>query len=141
MESVLVYRLPLLKSTSRNITDSKYFLKKNSFRIWRWSSFLIIFTKIFLLAWSKEGCETFPGTFQGTIKCKCTHLTNFALLLDINQSGSNPLSLKIVTWIGCAISTFGLLITVISFTIFRYVCGRVENHLWREQKYVWKEIS
>ena len=72
----------------------------------------------FLLVWSRENCTTLPGEITGTVSCECTHLTNFALLLDIDQSGSNPFALRVVTWIGCGISIFGLLMTIITFTVF-----------------------
>ena len=47
---------------------------------------LLHYTAIDLLAWSREGCKTLPGENSGTVRCECTHLTNFALLLDDNQS-------------------------------------------------------
>ena len=49
-------------------------------------SVLLHYTAIDLLAWSREGCKTLPGENSGTVRCECTHLTNFALLLDDNQS-------------------------------------------------------
>ena len=39
-----------------------------------------------VLVWSRDGCKTLPGNVQGTLRCECTHLTNFALLLDDDQS-------------------------------------------------------
>ena len=73
------------------------------------------------LVWSKEGCKTFAGKLVGTVRCECTHLTNFALMPDINQSGTNPLPLKIIIWIGCGISLFGLVVTILTYSVFRYV--------------------
>ena len=73
------------------------------------------------LVWSREGCKTFAGKLVGTVRCECTHLTNFALMPDINQSGTNPLSLKIIIWIGCGISLFGLVVTILTYSVFRYV--------------------
>ena len=78
-------------------------------------------SRIYFLVWSRDGCKTLPGKLDGTVRCECTHLTNSALMLDVDQSGSNPLSLKIITWIGCGISLVGLLITVITYSVFRCV--------------------
>ena len=41
------------------------------------------------LAWSKKDCKTFSGKIAGTVKCECTHLTNFALLLDVYKTDAN----------------------------------------------------
>ena len=78
-------------------------------------------SRVYFLVWSREGCNTLPGKFAGTVKCECTHLTNFALMLDVDQSGSDPLSLKIITWIGCGISLLGLVITILTYSVFRCV--------------------
>ena len=53
--------------------------------------------------------------------CACDHLTNFALLLDVNQSSENPLGLKIISLIGCGISLAGLSLTLLTLIAFRYV--------------------
>ena len=47
---------------------------------------LLQHTAIDVLAWSREGCKTLPGKVLGTVRCECTHLTNFALLLDDDKS-------------------------------------------------------
>ena len=47
---------------------------------------MLYYTTIDVLAWSREGCETRPKEVSGTVKCECTHLTNFALLLADDQS-------------------------------------------------------
>ena len=47
---------------------------------------LLHYTAIYVLVWSREGCKTLPGNVTGTGRCGCAHLTNFALLLDEDQS-------------------------------------------------------
>ena len=47
---------------------------------------LLHYTAIDFLAWSREGCKSLPGEKSGTVRCECTHLTNFALLLDDDRS-------------------------------------------------------
>ena len=83
--------------------------------------FDIYISGLSFLVWSREGCKTFAGKLVGTVRCECTHLTNFALMPDVSRSGSNPLSLKIITWIGCGISLFGLVLTILTYSVFRCV--------------------
>ena len=69
--------------------------------------------------WSSEGCVTVLLENGQFIRCECDHLTNFALILDTSQTGLNILALKVVTWIGCAISIASLVLTILTFLIFR----------------------
>ncbi|XP_065657603.1 mucin-3A-like isoform X3 [Hydra vulgaris] len=69
--------------------------------------------------WSTNGCNTINNSLP-TVYCTCDHLTNFALILDVDQSGNNSLSLRIMSWIGCGISIAGLFITILSYTLSRY---------------------
>ena len=62
--------------------------------------------------WSTKGCWKVNETINGTI-CHCNHLTAFSVLFDVSQSGYNPVSLQVITWIGCGISLAGLTVTVI----------------------------
>lgn len=76
-------------------------------------------------AWSSNGCRT-DGYENSVQKCRCSHLTNFAILLDVTGEGTPKeaaLALSIVTYIGCAISLICLLITLITFGVFRLVCS------------------
>ncbi|KAL3883202.1 hypothetical protein ACJMK2_029492, partial [Sinanodonta woodiana] len=73
-------------------------------------------------AWSDEGC-TFVSTSDDTTVCQCDHLTNFAILMS---PGKTPLKdqvpLSIISIIGCAISIFCLLVTMVAHLIvWRYV--------------------
>ena len=55
-------------------------------------------------------------------KCRCNHLTSFAILLDVTGKGTPPeaaTALSIITYVGCAISLVCLLMTLITFAIFR----------------------
>ncbi|XP_047146560.2 adhesion G-protein coupled receptor G4 isoform X2 [Hydra vulgaris] len=69
--------------------------------------------------WSSDGCHNVNSNQTSYVQCECNHLTNFALILDTDQSGNNPLALQIVTWIGCSISIAGLFITIICHLFFR----------------------
>ena len=71
-------------------------------------------------AWSSEGCNVSKTqNYDGYLTCECDHLTNFALMLDLSQTRSNPLALSIVTSMGCGISILGLLLTLISYLCFK----------------------
>ncbi|XP_065675521.1 adhesion G-protein coupled receptor G5-like [Hydra vulgaris] len=69
--------------------------------------------------WSSDGCHNVNSNQTSYVQCECNHLTNFALILDTDQSGNNPLALQIITWIGCSISIAGLFITIICHLLFR----------------------
>nr|XP_047129503.1 adhesion G-protein coupled receptor G6-like [Hydra vulgaris] len=62
--------------------------------------------------WSSEGCNTI-NSLSSEIYCQCNHLTNFALILDVYQSGNNPVIVSIISRIGCLISIAGLFITIV----------------------------
>lgn len=68
--------------------------------------------------WSSVGCRLVSKD-RIYITCLCDHLTNFALLLDVGQSGYNPVELQIITWIGCGLSLAGLFLTVMIYMFFR----------------------
>ena len=87
---MMTYKILLICCTTATKTKfliiavvSKYILAKS----------IQCVSRPYFLAWSTEGCQTYPGKLPDTIRCECKHLTNFALLIDVNQSGSNPMSL------------------------------------------------
>ena len=55
-------------------------------------------------------------------KCRCSHLTNFAILMDATGKGTlqeAATALSTITYIGCAISLLCLLITLITYASFK----------------------
>ncbi|XP_071811627.1 uncharacterized protein [Apostichopus japonicus] len=67
--------------------------------------------------WSSEGCELVSGPGENgdpLVECHCSHLTNFAVLMDI-QGDLGSLVLDVLSIIGCVISIVALLITLIAF--------------------------
>ncbi|XP_053386553.1 uncharacterized protein LOC123538400 [Mercenaria mercenaria] len=74
-------------------------------------------------SWNTEGCTLFSYE-SGRVVCKCNHLTNFAVLIDL-QAGSisdtDKLVLDIITKVGLCISIVGLGITILTFLIFKHL--------------------
>ncbi|XP_065351945.1 latrophilin Cirl isoform X3 [Cloeon dipterum] len=80
-----------------------------------------VFWDYTMSAWSSEGCEV-EATNRTHTECKCNHLTNFAILMDVHETLLAPTHeayLRILTYIGCAISIIFLLLTIITFQFFR----------------------
>ncbi|XP_055888104.1 uncharacterized protein LOC106072137 isoform X3 [Biomphalaria glabrata] len=73
--------------------------------------------------WSSEGCGVVETTDTLTV-CGCNHMTNFALLMDVYQSGLqiselDKKILSIISYVGCGISLAALLLTLMTYTFFR----------------------
>ncbi|KAL5017883.1 hypothetical protein ScPMuIL_003605 [Solemya velum] len=68
--------------------------------------------------WAVDGCR-FEGFKGKRAVCKCNHLTNFALLLDLHGKGEHDPILDIITMVGASLSIFGLTLTVSFFILFR----------------------
>ena len=66
--------------------------------------------------WSTQGCklDEQQSSSKKTV-CLCDHLTNFALLLQRDSDEESPLSLTIITIIGCSLSILGCVICFIMF--------------------------
>ncbi|XP_054279691.1 latrophilin Cirl-like isoform X2 [Macrosteles quadrilineatus] len=72
-------------------------------------------------SWSEEGCRVESTNLTHTI-CKCDHLTNFAILMDVQATylpPSHTLALQVITYIGCIISVVCLILAIITFQLFR----------------------
>uniref|UniRef100_A0A914Z8J9 Uncharacterized protein n=1 Tax=Panagrolaimus superbus TaxID=310955 RepID=A0A914Z8J9_9BILA len=83
------------------------------------------------MEWSQRGCILVETTNEFT-KCSCTHLTSFAILMDINANldrlvGGNAIALDLITIFGCALSVVCLCITFLIFTLFRIGIDRAGN--------------
>ncbi|XP_030851903.1 uncharacterized protein LOC100891145 isoform X3 [Strongylocentrotus purpuratus] len=73
--------------------------------------------------WSQDGCVLVSGFTSSDgrydeerVRCACDHLTNFAVIMDIHKQ--EDLSIKaynILTYIGCCISIFSLLVTLATY--------------------------
>lgn len=72
--------------------------------------------------WSTEGVRT-VSTGGNETHCYTTHLTSFAVMLDPTPtqmlSDSHEKALTYISYIGCAISIFGLAFTIVTYSMFR----------------------
>ena len=96
--------------------------------------------------WSQAGCEQLNSTDTYTT-CRCNHLTHFAVLFDargatteviflirkrwaiflflLQISPAHETALKVITYVGVAVSLPCLLITVVCFLVLKYVVGLI----------------
>ncbi|XP_048742170.2 adhesion G protein-coupled receptor B1-like isoform X2 [Ostrea edulis] len=72
--------------------------------------------------WSTEGVTT-VSTGGNATNCYTTHLTSFAVMLDPTPNkmlpDSHEKALTYISYIGCAISIFGLAFTIVTVSMFR----------------------
>ncbi|XP_067947583.1 adhesion G-protein coupled receptor G4-like [Watersipora subatra] len=74
-------------------------------------------------SWENEGITT-EHVSELSTECRTNHLTNFALLLDVNRydSVSDPIHSQILSYIsfvGCGISLLGIVITMVTYLYHR----------------------
>ncbi|CAH2099125.1 unnamed protein product [Euphydryas editha] len=80
-----------------------------------------VFWDYTLHGWSPEGCQVEWSNLTHT-GCACSHLTNFAILMDVHGvsiSAGHEMALRWLTLIGCVISAVALLAAIIVFQCFR----------------------
>ncbi|KAK0052900.1 protocadherin Fat 4, partial [Biomphalaria pfeifferi] len=74
--------------------------------------------------WSSYGC-TLESSINNTFDCSCNHLTNFAILMSTFElEPESSLALSIISTIGCGISIFCLVVTIIVYlVVWKHVKG------------------
>ncbi|XP_053377693.1 adhesion G-protein coupled receptor G6-like isoform X3 [Mercenaria mercenaria] len=86
--------------------------------------------------WSDEGVVTLERG-QNYTKCLSYHLTSFAILLDPSPdhalSAEHEQILTYISYIGCGISMLGLILTLITYSIFRPRSASMSRCLNREK--------
>ncbi|CAG2101981.1 unnamed protein product [Medioppia subpectinata] len=72
--------------------------------------------------WSTKGIQTEPNAKNKSITCLSSHLTAFSVLFDLTpyETREEDIVLSIVTSIGCYLSVCGLILTLITYTLFRF---------------------
>ncbi|XP_061569553.1 adhesion G-protein coupled receptor G2-like [Cololabis saira] len=71
--------------------------------------------------WRSDGCVVVNATPQYTT-CSCSHLTSFAVLLDLSREGivdrQHAQILTFITYIGCGVSAIFLAVTLLTYLSF-----------------------
>ncbi|XP_070557346.1 adhesion G-protein coupled receptor G2-like [Ptychodera flava] len=71
--------------------------------------------------WSSNGCH-FVGVEDGRVVCRCNHLTNFAVLMDVHRNQPDAVhlfALDTISKIGCLLSIIGLSATLATYLGFK----------------------
>ncbi|XP_033100077.1 CD97 antigen-like [Anneissia japonica] len=78
------------------------------------------FTQDTPVVWSTDGCKTVYDDYRVSgLTCKCSHLTSFVILMKEEPLDEPPGILSMITIVGIAISSFFLIITLITILGFR----------------------
>jgi hypothetical protein len=77
--------------------------------------------------WLDDGIST--NQSANCIQCESTHLTAFSVLFDPNRGMQltyvDKQVLSIITYIGLACSIFGLFLTILTYSMFRWVAVKL----------------
>jgi len=99
----------------------KRFVRKTKSYYYLFTNYLY-FTKIDEVGdgyWSTQGCWTSLNSHDNVVVCRCNHLTNFAVLLNVYQEEEEVLlsqdALNVVSLIGCIASIFSLAATLVAY--------------------------
>ncbi|XP_037089486.1 adhesion G protein-coupled receptor L1-like [Pollicipes pollicipes] len=68
------------------------------------------------LEWRTDGCQLMGSSSSDHATCSCSHLTNFAILMDYHEYVGTPLSLSVLTWLLGTLSVICLILTWVVFT-------------------------
>ncbi|XP_072181950.1 uncharacterized protein [Diadema setosum] len=83
--------------------------------------------------WSTRGCRLSNTSTDERPACECDHLTNFGILMDIY--GGSAISdqvdfiLEIISYVGCCMSIWGLLVTILTYAFNRKLRDRKPNQI------------
>ncbi|XP_036369861.1 adhesion G-protein coupled receptor G6-like isoform X2 [Octopus sinensis] len=88
--------------------------------------------------WSGEGCKRSHNISGEKVFCSCNHLTSFAIIMDVYQTGNGPNDeiLSILSNVGCGISLVCLILTIII-----HVCSKNLRKLMTSKILVYLCIS
>uniref|UniRef100_A0A452V2H9 Adhesion G-protein coupled receptor D1 n=1 Tax=Ursus maritimus TaxID=29073 RepID=A0A452V2H9_URSMA len=73
--------------------------------------------------WSNQGCVLAEGNLSYSV-CRCTHLTNFAILMQVvpmELTRGHKVALSSITYIGCSVSLVCLVLTLVTFAMLSSV--------------------
>ncbi|XP_008067573.1 adhesion G-protein coupled receptor D1 [Carlito syrichta] len=73
--------------------------------------------------WSNQGCALAGGNLTHSI-CRCTHLTNFAILMQVvplELARGHQVALSSISYVGCSLSVLCLAATLVTFAVLSSV--------------------
>ncbi|XP_054450062.1 adhesion G-protein coupled receptor D1 [Pteronotus mesoamericanus] len=73
--------------------------------------------------WSNQGCVLVEGNLNYSV-CRCTHLTNFAILMQVvplELTREHQVALSSISYIGCSLSVLCLAVTLVTFAMLSSV--------------------
>ncbi|XP_014642736.1 PREDICTED: adhesion G-protein coupled receptor D1-like [Ceratotherium simum simum] len=73
--------------------------------------------------WSNQGCALTEGNLSYSV-CRCTHLTNFAILMQVvplELTRGHQVALSSISYIGCSVSVLCLAVTLVTFAVLSSV--------------------
>ena len=70
--------------------------------------------------WSSRGCDLVDANSTHTV-CACSHLTNFAVLMDFDavflDLAEHEIQLAVITYAGCVVSIVALFLAFVTFSL------------------------
>uniref|UniRef100_A0A8C9IY09 Adhesion G-protein coupled receptor D1 n=1 Tax=Piliocolobus tephrosceles TaxID=591936 RepID=A0A8C9IY09_9PRIM len=73
--------------------------------------------------WSNQGCALTGGNLTYSV-CRCTHLTNFAILMQVvplELARGHQVALSSISYVGCSLSVLCLVATLVTFAVLSSV--------------------
>ncbi|XP_017359997.1 adhesion G-protein coupled receptor D1 isoform X2 [Cebus imitator] len=73
--------------------------------------------------WSNQGCVLMGGNLTYSV-CRCTHLTNFAILMQVvplELAHGHQVALSSISYVGCSLSVLCLVATLVTFAVLSSV--------------------
>lgn len=73
--------------------------------------------------WSDQGCALIAGNLSYSV-CRCTHLTNFAILMQVvplELTVGHQVALSSISYVGCSLSVLCLAVTLVTFAMLSSV--------------------
>uniref|UniRef100_A0A8C6WBB8 Adhesion G-protein coupled receptor D1 n=1 Tax=Nannospalax galili TaxID=1026970 RepID=A0A8C6WBB8_NANGA len=73
--------------------------------------------------WSSQGCALTEGNLTHSV-CRCTHLTNFAILMQVvplELTHGHQVALSSISYVGCSLSVLCLAATLVTFAVLSSV--------------------
>uniref|UniRef100_A0A5F9CH66 Adhesion G protein-coupled receptor D1 n=1 Tax=Oryctolagus cuniculus TaxID=9986 RepID=A0A5F9CH66_RABIT len=88
--------------------------------------------------WSNQGCARTAGNLTYSV-CHCTHLTNFAILMQVvplQLAHGHQVALSSISYVGCSLSVLCLAATLVTFAVLSSV-----STIWNQRYHIHANLS